>query len=63
MNMETELSVNDGCANVGRVVQRGDTRWEAFARDGLPLGLFGRQQSAIEAVFYHHERKCVGCDG
>ena len=55
---ESEFSISD----LGRVVRQGE-RWEAFSGDGLPLGLFGRPKTAIEAIFYHNERKCVGCDG
>jgi hypothetical protein len=44
------LSVTDGAHCVGFVLNRGPGGFEAFNRDGKPIGKFKTQQEAVRAI-------------
>ncbi len=44
------LSVTDGTSCVGFVINRGRDGFEAFNRDGKPIGKFKDQQEAVRAI-------------
>jgi hypothetical protein len=46
----TMLSVTDGTSCVGFVLNRGRDGYEAFNRDGKPIGKFQSQQEAVRAI-------------
>jgi hypothetical protein len=52
--------IYNGCAVIGRIVERDCTRWEAFMSDDFPLGLYNRGEAAAEAVWVEFLRRRKG---